>query len=85
MASSDTDERAIRTQTLLLLTALAAMGGLIYYIYTYPHEATPSLLEFTLLWLRELLFLAAAALIIVFVLTSWCIRFLKRIKFWISR
>ena len=75
-------EMPLAVQIILLVGLLGVMVILMYYSFTYPYPSgkPPSVASFVLFWLRELIFLAFAAVALVCGIAAWLVQLIRRIR-----
>lgn len=77
---NETDETPLAIQTLLLVGARSHPGADVLLVYlSLPGWQAARFLGICVFWLREILIVASAALLMLVVLVGWCVRLVKRI------
>lgn len=64
---------------LIILAAALVMSGLLYYAYCYPYPGghPPSWGSFVMGWLKELIILAFAFVVLIVAALAWVVRLLQ--------
>lgn len=74
-------ETPLAVQIILLVASLGVTVALMYYSFTYPYPSgPPSVAIFVLFWLREFIFLAFSAVVLVFCIAAWLVQLIRCIR-----
>jgi len=75
-------EMPLAVQALLCVGALCIMVAGMYYSITYPYPSGKSLdvAGFVALWLREIVIVAFAAIVIVILFAAWLVRLVRGVR-----